>query len=168
MHRIAPALLFTGLALLARAWIAEPSAPPLRIPAVASASPANLSPELDDVNAQVDRLHARTAAPPVYPAPSRDPFRFGRRVPVTTPAREAATPPPAIEAPAPVLPRLIAIVADPVDGVLVRRAVLSDGEGVTVTAVGETVGAFVLRAIGDDGVDLQQRASSAIYHLSLR
>jgi hypothetical protein len=170
MHRLAPALLFTGAALLATAWLAEPAIPTtLARSTVAPDELAALRPAMNDLDGQVDLMRARLASPPAYPAPSRDPFRFGRRVAPAAPTpRDVAPAPAPIASSVPSLPRLIAIMVDHRDGAVVRRAVLSNGEGVTVVAVGDAVGAFIVQQIADDGIDLEQKSTSATFHVSLR
>ena len=123
------------------------------------------------MNAQVDKLRERLSAPPEYPAPTRDPFRFGKIVEPSRPklivpaVMTSAVPPPA---PAPALPRLVAITSRVVDGVTVRTAVLAMGDDLQMIKVGETVSRLVIRNIGADVVELADPASGTIFRISLQ
>jgi hypothetical protein len=165
MLRIASLTLVVGAALLmtwalatARPHRAEP--PPqiaeLRVPA----------PAAEDIASEVKRLHTRLAPPAKYPAPSRDPFRFGRESERTP--REVPVPPPPVAAPAPELPRLVAIMSDSSSGAPSRRAALGLGPNVRIVAVGDTIGSFRVAAITADDVELVETASGKSFHVTLR
>ncbi len=124
------------------------------------------APLVDRVDAEVKRLQQRLAATPAYPAPSRNPFQFGKRTDrptgkeVIPRAESAHTTPPR-------LPRLVAITSTgPTDGAR-RSAVFAQGDSVTVLASGDAIGALVVRDVTDGGVDLFDPATGTTYHLSL-
>jgi hypothetical protein len=144
MLRIA-SLTLVGGAVLLMTWVLAPAATrPQR--AEAPRAPAGAltpaSSALVDFEHELDRMRARLASRPAYPQPVRDPFRFGRR-PVE-PRHETA--PVAVPPPAPALPRLVAILSDTVDGVLVRRAALAFDRSVRIAGVGDMVGALRIRS----------------------
>lgn len=171
MHRLASILAFGGVALLVSWAVSAPAAP-------ASAPPPALlvdaldqvTPIVANVNAQVDRMRERLASPPQFPAPERDPFRFGRRPESPRPAQVviAAPPPGPVEPAGPELPRLVAITAETIDGSVVRRAVLSAGDSVSVVKVGDKIGLFFVRSISLDAAELVDVASSLTYRISLK
>jgi hypothetical protein len=165
MLRIA-SLTLVGGAVLLMTWVLAPAATrPQRaeapIPAARRLAPA--SSDLVDFQREIDRMRARLATRHASPAPGRDPFRFGRRPDAPRPET-----PPAVAAPAPVLPRLIAILSDTVNGVVVRRAALAQDGAVRLAAVGDMVGALRLRTITPDGIELADPATSATFRISLR
>jgi hypothetical protein len=165
MNRLASLLALVGIVLLVT-WAyapaeSGPSAPP-------RTNAADQTAVLAEVNAQVDRLRERLAAPPSYPAPARDPFRFGRRI---EPARlmvPVPAPPELVEAPKPVLPRLVAVIEDATDGGLLRKAFLSVGDDLKAYRPGDAAGSFVVRSISADFVELVDPASGATYKIALR
>jgi hypothetical protein len=171
MTRVTSALALSGCVLLTT-WAVAPAAPPPGPPLVRAADLKAFDqsvPVLADVNAQVERLQQRPASPPEFPAPARDPFRFGRR---PEPARPKVENVPArVDAPVvvtPLLPRLVAILADTTDGTLVRTAALAVGEGVEIVKPGDTVGPFVVRSIGSDALELADPLSGATFQISIR
>ncbi len=169
MQRVASLLLLAGAVLLA-SWIAAPAAPSPTPPlAAVAATPFDQArPIVAEVSAQLDRLRSRIEATPEFPTPERDPFRFAPRPEPTPKPRpaivESAAP---VEPPAPVLPKLLAIVANEVDGVVVHSAVFSIGDGVRVVKVGETIGTFVLRGVSADVADLADAVTGTLYHVTL-
>lgn len=168
MHRLAPVLLI-GAALLLATSLGAPASPTV---APASAIPAAMfldeqaSGVLTEVNLQVERLRERLASPPPPPSPTRDPFAFGRRMPI--PAEGDAEPVAVAPPPPPPLPRLVGVVAETIDGALVRRAFVSYGDAVLPIVVGDTLGPFVVRAIGPDGVELVNPARETSHVLRIR
>ena len=167
MNRLATLLLLGGVALLV-SWAVAPAAPSGQTPR--AAAPADQSsPVVAEVNAQVDKLRERLADAPKFPPPQRDPFRFGlrnERKPVAPPALE--TPDVALEPTAPVLPKLLAIVADGAGTSAVRTAVFAEGESVRLLKAGDTIDAFVVRTISTDFVELAEPATSRTHRISLR
>jgi hypothetical protein len=165
MNRLAFFLVLVGAVLLIT-WAAAPAAPS-RPAAVADTAFDQTAPVLLEVNAQVERLRKRLASPPAFPAPERDPFRFGRRpAPAAAPVPVPA-PPELVTPPAPELPRLIAVVERPSDGGLLRTAFLGLGEELRSFRPGERVGAFMVRSISVEAVELVDTASGAIYRILL-
>ena len=76
MKRFAAILVFAGAVILST-HILAPAEPPPLAPAPSAADLAFIqqaAPMIDQMNTQVDRLRERLAAPPAYPAPTRDPF----------------------------------------------------------------------------------------------
>jgi len=170
MHRVAPLLFLAGFVLLV-SWVVAPAAPsPAPISAREEASAADqVAPVLADVATQVDRLKSRVETAPELPQPHRDPFRFGAR-PAPAPAKTSAavTEAPVETPPAPVLPKLLAIVENTTDGGSVRTAVFSVGDGVQVVKAGDTIGTFTVRSIGADVADIVETSSGTVFHISLR
>jgi hypothetical protein len=173
MQRITSALL-VGCGLLLVTWALAPASPsPARPPLVtADQTTPTQTPTLPaDVNAQVDRLRERLSTAPQFPAPTRDPFRFGRR---PEPARPAPVTPPApaiLEAPAvikPALPRLVAVMTTEVEGGPQRTAVLAVGDDVQMLRIGESIGKLTVRSIGEDTVELVDQSTGATFRISLR
>jgi hypothetical protein len=169
MNRAAKALLLGGVVLLAT-WVVAPAAPG---PPAATADPlASLdqtTPVVAEVNAQVDRLRERLAAPPELPPPARDPFRFGeRRDPrrVVAPVEAPAIVPP-LE-PAPPLPVLIAITSNTIDGTLTRTAVFAEGEEVRIVKEGDTVGRFLVQTVSADAAELLDKMTSRTHRVTLK
>jgi hypothetical protein len=152
MNRLASALIVGGAALLLM-WQVTPatSAPPPPRTDV-SLELDQAAPVLAQVNAQVDKLRERLAAPPSFPPPSRDPFNFGTRpdrVPRPAPA-DAPTIVDALAPPAPVPP-----------------AVFSVDDDVQIVAAGQSIGSFIVRNISADRVVLVHRASNAVFSIKL-
>jgi hypothetical protein len=171
MKRFAAIVLFAAAVILSTHVLA-PAAPPPARPAVSAADLAlvdQAAPMIDLVNTQVDRLRERLAAPPVYPAPTRDPFRFGTREAPSRP-KPAAPVASAVELfvpPPPVLPRLVAIAATAGEGGVVRTAVLTVGDDVQILKSGDSVLKFVIKSIGADVVELVDSATGATFRLLL-
>ena len=172
MKRLAAIIVFAAAVLLST-HILAPAEPPRSQPIASSADLAAIdqtTPVVDEVNAQVNRLRERLASPPAYPAPTRDPFRFGKRAePAQPKAPMPAAPagiPPII--PAPVLPRLVAIISNATDAGPVRTAVLALGDDVQIVKSGDSISKLVVRSIGADGVDLVDPVSGALFKISLQ
>ena len=172
MKRLGAILCFAG-AVLVSTHILAPAAPP---PAPAAITPqdvaavAQTAPVVEQVDAQVDRLRERLASPPAYPPPVRDPFRFGQRAEPSRP-KPASAPAMVIErpvAPAPALPRLIAIATNVTDGTSVRTAILSSGDDVQVVKAGDAYGKLVIRSISVDAIELVDPSEGSIYKISLQ
>jgi len=170
MHRLAPVLLLSGVALLV-SWVTAPAAPsPSPIAAHDDAPIDQAAPIVADITQQVDRLKNRLEENPGFPAPERDPFRFGTKPqpPVSDAPPAPAAPVEPQTPPGPVLPKLLAIVANDVDGSVVRTAAFSVGDFVQVVKVGDAVGTFVVRSISADVAELADAATGTIYKISLR
>jgi len=117
------------------------------------------------MKAEVDRLRERTKVAPGFPAPSRDPFNFGRR---PGPPRQSV----AVVAPVPeirqvILPELVAILAEGTGPSAKRVVVFSRGDNVDFVNVGETVGAFRVDSVIGDAVTLVDSTTGARYRLAL-
>jgi outer membrane murein-binding lipoprotein Lpp len=171
MKRLAAIIVFAGAVLLST-HILAPAAPPKSLPAINAAELAAIDQTqstVDEVNAQVDRLRERLSAPPNYPAPTRDPFRFGKTAdpapPKPAPAPSVAPAAPVVAAPA--LPRLVAIVSDTTDAGSIRSAVLSVGEDVQIVKMGDSVSKLVVQNIGVDVIELADPVSGAIFRILL-
>jgi hypothetical protein len=170
MNRIAVLLALAGVALLSTAvWApAEPTpgfVPPPPVDPVYEME----APVLAQMSAQVERLQQRTTSVPTFPETQRDPFRYGPRPEPPQPRTPVAiAPPPVVEAPPVVLPKLVAIVVNTTDDGPVQSAVVSFNDDIQILKQGATVGKFVVRAITADGADLVDPASGTTFHISLR
>lgn len=172
MQRVAQLLVLAGVILLAT-WVWAPASPaPAPEPRQPrdSSPPDQTAPILEDMAAQIDRLRERIEAPPNFPPPERNPFRFGTKPePIAPKGRptlpEAVEPPPP---PAPVLPKLLAIVENDVDGVAVRTAVLSVSDDVQVVKVGDAIGRFLVKSIAAGSIELLESSSGTTFPLTLR
>jgi outer membrane murein-binding lipoprotein Lpp len=170
MKRLAAIIVFAGAVLLST-HILAPAAPPKPLPEVNAAELAAIDQTqsmVDEVNAQVDRLRERLAPPPGYPAPTRDPFRFGKTI-EPAPPKPAPAPPvaPAPAAAAPALPRLVAIVSDTTDAGSIRTAVLSVGEDIQIVKTGDSLSKLVVQSIGVDAIELADPVSGATFRILL-
>jgi hypothetical protein len=172
MKRLGAILVFAGAVLVSTHILAPAETPPAK-PAVIAADLAAIDqarPIVDEVNAQVDRMRERLASPPAYPAPTRDPFRFGKRADPAPPKPAAPAPAPVFSesTPAPpVLPRLIAIALTTTEGVAQRTAALALGDDLRIVKPGETMARFVVHSIGADVVELIDPLTGATYRVSL-
>ena len=171
MHRAAPLLLLSGVALLV-SWVLAPAAPspnPLPSTPEMSAFDQTSMPIVNEMAAEVDRMKNRLDTPPSFPAPERNPFRFGERpepAPRMRPAPVAAASP--AESPALVLPRLLEIVATDGAETVVRTAAFAVGDDVRVVKIGDTIGGLVVRDISALVVELADPATGLTHHLTLR
>lgn len=166
MTRVAVALLLGGVALLL-SWAIAPASPAISSDQTpSSASLAQGDAIVADVNAQVERMRARLTVSSTPPRPARDPFRFGRRSVPMSPA-SAAPAPPVVEAP-PVLPRLLAILADSTGGAAGWRAVMALGDDVHILKAGDAVGNYVVRAVDEHGADLVDATALHVYRITLK
>jgi len=171
VKRFAAIVAFAG-AVIVSTRILAPAAPPAAKSLPSTADVAFIqqaAPMIDRVNTEVDRLRERLAAPPAYPAPTRDPFRFGNRAEPSRPKPAesiAAAPIEPAAPPAPVLPRLVGIATSTVDQI--RTAILTVGEDVQMLKIGDTVSKLVIRGIGTDVVDLEDPITGRWFRLSLQ
>lgn len=171
MQRIA-AILAAGGGVLILTWGVTPavSSPAHNSAPHAAVDVDQSSAVVNEVNTQVERLRERLETAPEFPPPSRDPFNYGRRAEPRPPVVSNPTPVPSIvEAPpAPVLPRLVAIIATDDDGGVVRSAVITENEDVRFLKPGDTTGNLVVRSVSADIVTLVDRTSGTTFHLTLR
>ena len=173
MKRFAAIIAFAGAVILSTHILAPAAPPAAKAPPTATdlAFIQQAEPLIDKVNTQVDRLRERLTAPPAYPAPTRDPFRFGAR---EKPSRPAAAVP-ALEAPMappvetpPVLPQLVAIAARATGARIVRTAAFMVGDDVQIFEVGDTIMKFVIRSIGPDAVELADPIAGRTFLIALQ
>ncbi len=164
MARATSTLLLICGSLLLVTWLVAPAASAPQSSASRRAPLADLGPlppELDVVNAQVDRLRARLGSQVTYPVPSRDPFHFAPRarlVPDAAVAAPVENVMPATEVVRPSWPTLVAILTSAEDGTL--QAALSDSEeNLQFVSPGATVGLFTVVEISPDGVVLTEPVS---------
>ena len=162
----------SGAGILAT-YLASPPLLPERqtaTPDVQNARAAGSEPEADILR-EAARLEARMRAEAAFRAPARNPFQFGaQRRDVRPQAGEstqiqpaAISPPPDPEPPFIVLS---GIATDVIDGTTERTAVLTTPSGVVLAGVGDMVGTdYRVRAIQDDGVDLESTSDGAIRQL---
>ena len=175
MGRVTSGLLLLVGALLVVTWVVAPasSAPPqvvVSAPPSATATPTS-SPELDEINREVDRLRLRLSTPVRDVSPSRDPFQFEtRRVaaePMATPSREFVTEP--VAAPLVTWPTLVAILSSGTDAQPELRAVFEDeAQLVQIRSAGDLIGDVTVVAVADDVVELTHVASGAATRVTLR
>jgi hypothetical protein len=164
MAPLASTLLFGGAALFIAVLVSPATSAPNAMPAAVASPVDQLWPALTEVNAQVDRLKERLATVPVYPPPGRDPFRFGGR-PIETAPSPPPAPAPVVLEPAPVLPRLVAVLSTAVDGGVLRTAVFAAGDDVQIVKPGDRIGNYLVRAISFDAVTLVDRTSAAAFRV---
>jgi hypothetical protein len=177
MSRFAAIVIFAG-AVLVSTFILAPAAPPAMRPAMTGAELAaqldQTAPIVEQMNKQVDRLRERLAAPPKYPEPTRDPFRFGKPI---EPAKKTATAPPSAPIgatagesarPAPPLPRLVAITASVVSGSTTQTAVLAVGDDIQLCKVGDKIAQWIVKSIGADSLELADPTSGETFKISLQ
>ncbi|MGE0591403.1 MAG: hypothetical protein AB7G23_05535 [Vicinamibacterales bacterium] len=149
--------LVSGTGMLAT-WLM--SAPPQHSPA--PAAPQAAAAAADDIVADAAGLRARVELVRDFQAPARDPFRFLDRRPASSPSaartvQADGAAPAADTAPEPVMPpwRLIGMGSDPLDGTMVRTAVLAGPDGVTLVREGDVLaGRYRVDAVTEDGVVL--------------
>ena len=168
MHRVAPILLIAGVVLLAT-WVVAPAAPsPSPLPARVEAPVDQTAPLVAEMAAQTERMRNRLEEPQGFPPPARNPFTFGARHDVVPTRPRAPEPAVAEAAPAPALPKLIAIVTNVTDEAKSLQAVFSVGDDVKVMNVGDAVGVFLIRTITAESVELLDPVTNAVHRLSLR
>lgn len=173
VKRFVAIIAFAGAVILSTHMLA-PAGPSAAKPSPTAGDLAFIQqavPMIDQVNTQVDRLRERLAAPPAYPAPTRDPFRFGKREEPSRPKPVMASvmlPVAPVAAPEPALPRLVAIAATTSDAGVIRTAVLTVGEDVQILKVGDTVSKLEIRSIGTDIVELADPITGRTFRLSLQ
>ena len=170
MQRLAQILLLAGGVLLAT-WIYAPAAPsPSPVPARVAEPVDQTAPLVAEMAAQTERMRTRLDEPQNFPPPERNPFTFGARREVVPPrprlpVAAAEVPPP----PPPALPKLLAIVAnDGEGGTVVLTAIFSVGDNVQVVKAGDQIGAFVIRSVTAEGVELLDPVTSAVHRVTIR
>ena len=175
MKRVRP-VMWIGIGLLF-VWVASTAAPsPPPVPAVELAQIDQAAPSAAGLKDEAARLRAHLAHPPPFPAPVRDPFNFAapRPTPAAPPAPlPTAAPIPTVvneplTPPAPIVPRLVAILADAGSGEIVRSVVLAVGDDVHVGRAGGTIGRYVVRSIDASSAELTETSSGTVIRLSLR
>ena len=159
----------SGVALLV-SWAVAPAAPVAPPDTAAAIAAIEQSvPVVDEVNAQVDRLRERLAAPQKFPPPQRNPFDFGRRPEPPRPVKPVVeTPAVPVEPPPPPLPRLLAITSNTVDGAVTHSAVFSNGDDVSIVKAGDTISRFVVRSVTTDGAELVDRNTQRVFRVPLK
>jgi hypothetical protein len=171
VKRFGAIVMFGGAVLVSTHILAPAEQPPQ--PARASAADLQAiqqaAPAVDQVNAEVERLRRRLAAPPAYPAPTRDPFQFGTPLGNGAPKSSmrsepvpSNSPPPAV----PELPRLIAIRSEG-GGSASRSAVLAVADDLHFATVGDAVGGLTVRTVDSRAIELVDPVSGTSYRLSL-
>lgn len=165
MKRMASALTFSGVLLLAN-WVQAPAAPVRDLVALGAADVADaeqaaqsLTPVARQIDQDADRLRQRLVAQVPFAEPARDPFRFKGKgsEPFSTESREKGSDPVVLKSPASpqiVMPVLVGVIEDVVDGVANRTAVLSMGDDMAIVKIGQSFVRFVVRAIGAASVEL--------------
>ncbi len=132
-----------------------------------------------ELDGQAERLRQRLANAPAPRVPARDPFRYRLPdLPQTDPRAGFAVVAPARphgRAVAPALAsaveplRFVGLAEDTVEGVPVRRAILSGFDQLFIVGVGESVaGRYTVQAIGADAVELRDEAAGERLTLALR
>jgi Tfp pilus assembly protein PilP len=171
MPRSVVALALGGVFLLA-SWVnapADPSPAGARLDLATLALLDQTAPVVADVNAQVERLRERLPVTTAVPAPSRDPFRFGRRPEPPPPALERAEASPEL-APAPRLadpPQLLAILTSTDSGVT-RAAVIAVADDVRTVHAGEVIGSWTVKAVTEDAVEFEEASTGRVVRVPLR
>lgn len=168
MARATSVLLLSGGTLLLVIWLVSPadSAPQLASPRPRVAE-APLPPELEDVNAQVERLRARLDQVVEFPEPSRDPFRFAPRPRASRPVAEISAPVVPVAAPIMVeWPSLVAILTTSTGGEM--QAALSSSDELHVIGVGGRIGTFTVSEISADTIQVTDSVSGQSTRLVLR
>ena len=172
MKRLGAVVLFAGAVLLSTHMLApaEPPASPSSTLAADLRAAIQAKPLIAQLDVQSTRLRARIANPPAYPAPRRDPFRFGAPSSSRGPSRPAIVTAPAQPAAPPVqtLPQLIAITTNAVDGAPARSAVLGLAAEVQVVKLGEKFLDFVVEEIDAESVTLRNPATDQTFKISLQ
>jgi hypothetical protein len=173
---VSTTLLLGGVALLAT-WLVTPagSSPDPARPAAQQAGAAQTrsdaaNDQAGKIDEQVQRLRERLPAPAALPAARRDPFNFGNPPapatvdPMTDPSVEAAL----VEPPAPILPTLVAILSDTIDGAPVRIAVVAAGDDVQLLKMGDRAGAWRVTAIGGESAVFTSDALGQSFTVALQ
>lgn len=166
--------------LLLVAWLASavgvPEAPPPPPRGQEPSSSTQLAQLREDVQRQSARLRQRLASAPAPGPTDRNPFRFAPRpaprgsVPPAPAAEPEAMPAPIPESPPEPLLVLIGIAERrQIDGV-VRTAIISGGaDDLHLVTDGEQfAGAYRVRAVGADVVELERIATGEIFRLRLQ
>lgn len=168
MNRVALILLLSGFVLLLT-WVVAPAAPsPSPLPAHAAAAVDQTAPLVAEMAAQVERMRNRLEEPQGFPPPERNPFTFGARREVVPARPRLPVAAPEEPPPPPPLPKLLAVVANDADGGVVLTAVFSVGDNVQVVKTGDTIGAFAIRSITADVVELVDPSTGAVHRMTLR
>lgn len=151
------------------------SSPEAQLPAPAPPAPlsAAVSPEVAEVDREIERLISRLSEPAQLPAPRRDPFRF---VDAAPPAlrntfrddAETFAPPESIR-PSVNWPILVAILTSGDNDAPIRRAVFEDVAGIVhVRSAGESLDGFRVEAVDSDAVTVVHEVTGLTTGLSIR
>jgi hypothetical protein len=172
MKRLGAVVLFAGAVLLSTHMLAPAEPPPSSTSTLAADLRAAMQakPLIAQLDAQSTRLRARLANPPPFPAPRRDPFRFGALTTSRAPSRPAivAAPAPPPAPPVQALPQLIAITTNAANGETARSAVLGLAAEVQVVKLGEKFLDFVVDEIDAESVTLRNPATDQTFKISLQ
>jgi len=69
----------------------------------------------------------------------------------------------------PPVPRLVAVMTTTAAGSVTRTAAIADGAGdVTLRKIGDTIGAFVVRRIDADAVELVEPVGGATFRITIK
>jgi hypothetical protein len=164
MRRIASFVVPGGLVVLAgwtfaAAW--PPAVAPRDVTAAQATSPTPPS-VVTQMDAEVAKLGERLDQPKPFTPAERDPFAYGAPPPRPRPVEPVAPPPPPTP-PAPDLPHLVAITSKTTSAGVVRTAVFAASDGVMFAHPGDTIGALVVRSIGDGVVELADPVTGTRY-----
>jgi len=168
MKRTAAGILFLASASLFVSRLVSPASSAPEPRALAAAVPDQTAPAIADVDREVERLRDRLDPTPERPAPTRDPFSFGR---ATERPRVIAPPPELLSVPVappqPSLPKLVAILSAAENGTQQRTAVVALGDDVQFKRAGDEIGAFVVQAVNPDALVLTDRSSTTQHTVPL-
>jgi len=143
----------SGVTLLAT-WLGWT---PTRYPATTNpprAATGEVTPAVNDIQEQAERLQSRVRTELGYSDPKRNPFRFAprRQPPIVTRAIE-----PAPQVVMPVIPErlpftLSGLATDTVDGEVRRTVILTAGSDVLFVKEGDQVGGYMVSSVDESGV----------------
>jgi hypothetical protein len=112
-----------------------------------------------DIQAQAEKLEHRVRGEVEYQNPTRNPFVFGARRPVTRPGRPVPDSAPSIAtAPSPpaVVPPALTLAGIAVDGVAAtqRTAIIETASGVAFVKEGDRLGSYTVAQVTDSSAEL--------------
>lgn len=166
--------------MLLATWVQAPAAParedvaPSAVDVAAAEQAAqSTAPVARQIDEEAERLRQHLAAQIPFVLPARNPFSFStvseKPVPKgsepfsTVPVEKGSDPlvlnPPA--SPAIVVPLLVGVTEDTVDGVVSRTAVLSMGDDMAIVKIGQPFMRFVVQSISATSVELVDVTSPA-------